>query len=259
MPTFGLGLWKFKKGKQTVDAVKWAYKCGYRLFDTAQGYGNEADLGVALRDLDIDRQEVFLTSKLKITNFGHEKAIMSIEKSLQNLNFEYFDLFLLHWPVKDLREQSWRALEKIYNDGKVRSIGVSNFTEGHLDELLKYAEIRPVVNQVESHPWLTQESLVDKCNSEKIVFQSYSPLAHGKKIKDKKIRKIGQKYSKSVAQVLLKWGLQRGTCIIVKSKTEKRIKENSDIFDFELSTDDMKLLNSFNRNYHTCWDPTRQE
>lgn len=256
MPIFGLGLYAVGDSQKVENVVKWAYQSNYRLFDTAQFYGNE--LGLALKSLNVSRDEVFLTSKVLTSNYGYQATIKTVRKSVERLDMEYFDLFLLHWPVEKKRLESWKALEDLQKEGIIKSIGVSNYMESHLDELLHNSEISPVLNQVECHPWLNQFELLAKCKIHDIVFQAYSPLVKGQRINDPIIVEIAKGYNKTPAQILIRWGLENETSVIPKSGSRERIQENSDVFGFELKKQDMDILNSLNENYHCTWDPTAQ-
>jgi diketogulonate reductase-like aldo/keto reductase len=205
----------------------------------------------------IPRESIVVTTKL--WNSDHGNPERALDTSLRKLKIDYVDLYLIHFPVRQ-RRQSWRALEALQKKGKTRSIGVSNFTTVHLRELLAESETVPAVNQVEFHPYLYQQDLLAFCQAKGIVIEAYSPLTHGERLKDPKLVAIGKKYSssktKSTAQILIRWGLQHGLVVIPKSSNRRRILENADVFDFEISVDDMRLLDSFNENLRTCWDPS---
>ncbi|MHA2100510.1 MAG: aldo/keto reductase [Candidatus Kariarchaeaceae archaeon] len=255
MPYFGLGLYLAGKGQDTINAVKWGYETGYRLFDTAQFYHNEAELGQAINELGIDQSEVFVTTKLWTSNFDYDKALETVNVSYKKLDLEYIDLFLLHYPVSGKRLEAWRALEKIYDEGMVKSIGVSNFTIKHLEELFENSEITPVVNQVEFHPWLYQKDLLNFCNDHDVILQAYSPLVKGERINNSEISEFAKKYDKTNAQILIRWGLEHGLSVIPKSNNRERIKENADLFDFSISEEDIERLNALDEHYHCTWDP----
>ena len=256
IPIFGLGTFQTRSGKETRDAVLYALQSGYRLIDTAAAYGNEEDVGESARKSGIPREEIFITTKLWNTDHGYERALAAFERSLKKLGLSYVDLYLIHWPEGGLRNETWKALEKLLKDSKCRAIGVSNYTIRHLNELLKNSSTVPAVNQVEFHPYLYQKELLKFCNSNKIQLEAYSPLTKGRKLNDPELLKIARKYSKTSAQILIRWVLQKGVVAIPKSSRKERIEENARVFDFEISDEDMKALDSFNQDYRTSWDPT---
>jgi len=255
VPSLGLGVWK-SKPKECYTAVKSALEFGYRHIDTAAIYGNESEVGEAMRDSGIPRSDIFLVTKLWNADQGYDRAQVAIDNSLNKLGFEYVDMYLIHFPVSGKRNDSWRALEKIKESGKTKSIGVSNFMVNHLEELLSNTSIVPAMNQVEFHPFLNDVKLYDYCKSKGIVLEAYSPLAHGKKLEDPKVTLIAKKYGKSNAQILIRWALQKGLVVIPKSVNPSRIAENGDVFDFQISKEDMTEMESWNENFRTCWDPT---
>jgi diketogulonate reductase-like aldo/keto reductase len=259
MPYFGLGLYLAGSGNEPQDAAQWAFDAGYRHFDTAQIYGNEQDLGQALEALAIDRDEVFITTKVWRDNFGYAKTLKSVQESLKKLKLEYVDLFLLHWPVKGLRGESWRALEKVLDEGQARAIGVSNFMIWHLDELLPNCSVVPAVNQVEFSPYLYRKELLEYCIDKGIKLESYSPLTKARKLDDPPLVEIASKYNKTPAQILIRWVLEHDIIVIPKSTNEGRIKENAEVFDFSIKEEDMKVLNSMNIDLVTGWDPSKQD
>lgn len=253
MPYFGLGVWKMKDGDETINAVKKALDTGYRLIDTAQYYRNEASVGEAIRRSGVPREEVFVTSKVEISKFGYEKTIKSVEESIERFGYDYFDLFLLHFPIRKLWKESWRALEELYKDGKVRAIGVSNFAIFQLEELLNEFEVVPAVNQVEFSPYLYRKELHKFCRKSKIQLNGYSPLVQASRLDDPKLVEIAKRYDKTSAQILIKWALQHEVVTIPKSSNPKRIETNANVFDFEISKEDMERLNAFDENYMTSW------
>lgn len=255
MPLFGLGTYQATR-KGTEEAVLYALEIGYRLIDTAQMYGNEREVGNAVRKSGIPREEIFVTTKLNNSNHGYERALSSLETSLELMGLSYIDLFLIHWPVEGLRNESWRALEKLLEEGKCRSIGVSNYTIGHLSELRESSSTMPAVNQVEFSPYLYQKDLLEFCRSNSIQLEGYSPLTKGENLGDTALGAIASKYSKTSPQILLRWALQKEIVTIPKSTNRERLRENADIFDFEISQEDMATLDSFNIDLRTSWDPT---
>jgi diketogulonate reductase-like aldo/keto reductase len=254
IPIIGLGTWTLS-GRGAYDAVLIALDGGYRLIDTAMMYGNERIIGDAVKDSNIPREDIFVTTKVWNSDHGYNKALKAFERSLKKLNMSYVDLYLIHWPVSGLRNETWKALEKIYKDGKARSIGVSNFTISHLKELFETSSTIPVVNQVEFSPFLYQKELMEFCQSNKIVVEAYCPLTRGNKLNDDILKVIGTKHGKSSAQVLLRWGIQHKVIQIPKSGSKKHIMENIDIFDFQLDNDDMAQLDNLNEDFRNVDNP----
>jgi diketogulonate reductase-like aldo/keto reductase len=259
IPRFGLGVYLSKPGKTTYNAVLWALDAGYRHIDTAKEYRNEGDVGKAVKESGIKREEIFVTTKLWNEDQGFEKALKAFDNSLAELGFDYVDLYLIHWPVENKRKDSWMALEKIYSEGRAKSIGVSNYTIKHLKEMESYAEVRPAVNQVEFHPFLFQKNLLDYCTMKGIQVEAYTPLTRGEKLDNPDILAIAEKYSKTPAQIMIKWSLQHDLVVIPKSAHKERIIENSQVFDFEISDTDMEKLDSINEECRIAWDPTNVE
>jgi diketogulonate reductase-like aldo/keto reductase len=278
IPQLGLGVWQSRAGAACETAVLAALEAGYRHIDTASMYGNEESVGAAIRKSGLPREQVFVTTKL--WNSDHGNPERALETSLRQLRMDYVDLYLIHYPVRQ-RMQSWHGLELLRERGKARSIGVSNFTIRHLAELLRETKTIPSVNQVEFHPYLYQRELLDFCRDHGIVLEAYSPLTKGERLKDRKLIAIANHYAstrregansipplslieklsrrsdvKSTAQIMIRWALQHGLVVIPKSANAKRIVENADVFDFEISPADMKALDGFNENLRTCWDPT---
>ena len=256
MPVFGLGVYQAGAGRSTVDAVTWALEAGYRHIDTAAMYANEREVGQAVRASGIPREEIFVTTKLWNSDHGYERALNAFDESIGNLGFEYVDLYLIHWPVENLRHDSWRALEQILKQGRAKAIGVSNYTVSHLEELLGRCETPPAVDQVEFHPFLYQSRLLDYCRSHNIILESYSPLTKGQRLGDKRLVATAAKYGRSVAQIMIRWALQHDLVVIPKSSNKDRIRGNAAVFDFELSGEDMSYLDGLNENHHVTWDPT---
>lgn len=252
MPYLGLGVMNVEG---LVDAIGWAVEAGYRLFDTASIYGNEAEVGEGIRASGIPREDVFVTSKVWNTDQGYESALSALERSLDRLGFEYLDLYLIHWPVAGKYKQTWKALEKLYADGRVRAIGVSNFLRPHLEELLSDAEIRPTVDQLEFHPRLAQQPLLDFCIESGIQYQAWSPLMAGRVVEVEEIRELAERYERTEAQIVLRWSLQKGVATIPKTSHRRRIIENADVFDFELADQDMMLIDSLDEGIRIGPDP----
>ncbi|CAH0344347.1 aldo/keto reductase [Bacillus sp. CECT 9360] len=255
MPWFGLGVYKVEEGQEVVNAVNTAIRHGYRSIDTASFYKNEEGVGKAIKESGISREELFITTKVWNTEQGYETTIDSFEKSLKNLDIDYLDLYLIHWPVKDTYKETWKAMEKLYKDGRVRAIGVSNFHIHHLEDLLADSEITPMVNQVEYHPRLTQTELHEYCKKQHIQLEAWSPLMRGQLLDNPVLKEIGQKYSKSVPQVILRWDLQNGVVTIPKSIKEHRIVDNADIFDFVLTLEEMDKITSLNEDRRVGTNP----
>lgn len=255
MPGFGLGVYKVDDGKVAIESVKAAIQHGYRSIDTASFYDNEVGVGKGIKESGIPREEIFVTSKVWNDDQGYESTLQAFETSMKKLDLGYLDLYLIHWPVKGLYKETWKALEKLYDDGKVRAIGVSNFNINHLETILSDCKIKPVINQVEYHPHLTQVELHEFCKRENIQLEAWSPLKRGALLEEPTISEIAKKYQKSVAQVILRWDLQNGVVTIPKSVTKHRIMENANLFDFTLTDEDMDRMNSLNINDRSGTDP----
>jgi len=251
IPTLGLGTYE-NEGEDVKRAVRAALRKGYRHIDSARYYENEKEVGEAIRESGIPREEIFVTTK--INNSEHDDVESSLKNSLKEFGFEYVDLLLIHWPVKQ-RIETWRTMEKFLKEGKVKSIGVSNFTIDKLKELMDKTEIVPAVNQVEFSPFLYQKELLKFCNENGIVLEAYSPLTRGKRLDDNSLKEIASKYEKSVPQLLIRWCLQKNIVVLPKSKTEERVNENAEVYDFSISDGDMEILDNLNEDYHTCWNP----
>ncbi len=257
MPIFGLGTYLSRSGRETREAVTYALEIGYRLIDTAAMYGNEKDVGEAVKESGVSRQEVFVTTKLWNSDHGYDKTLAAFEESREKLGLDFVDLYLIHWPVEGLRKDSWRALETLLADGKCRAIGVSNYMTWHLDELLQSSSTIPAVNQVEFSPYLHLSDLLEYCRSHQIQLESYSPLTKGHMLMDPKLRELAAGYSKTPAQILIRWALQKEVVVIPKSSRKEKIRENSQVFDLAISDEDMKRLDSFDRDLRTSWDPSK--
>ncbi|MGH7240763.1 MAG: aldo/keto reductase [Candidatus Saccharimonadales bacterium] len=256
IPQVGLGLWKVSEEEfnSSFDA---AVATGYRHFDTAQVYGNEGFLGTAWKRHELQREELFITTKIRVENITVGRAKSSLEGSLERLQTEYVDLLLLHFPVSLMRKKAWKDLEALKAAGKAKSIGVSNYTVKHLEEMKGYASEMPVVNQVELHVFLQQPELVDYCRQHNIQLEAYSPLAHARAGADEPVlQEIAQKHGKTFAQIMLRWCVQSGFVVLPKSVTPSRVKENAEIFNFELDDEDQQQLKGLDRDLRTCWDPT---
>lgn len=248
MPRVGLGVFRMPDGDVTVRAIKAAVEAGYRAIDTAAAYHNEESVGQAIRECGVPREELFITTKVWNSRQGYESTLEAFEESRTKLGLEYVDLYLVHWAVKGKYKDTWRALEKLYADGVVRAIGVSNFEIHHLEDLLADAKVVPVVNQVECHPLLNQLKLQEYCDAKGIRITAWSPLMKGN-LDLPLLQELAAKYGKTPAQIVLRWDLQRGIITIPKSVTPERIRENADIFDFALSDEDMEAINGLNQDH----------
>ncbi len=255
MPYFGLGMFQLRESKEAEEVVTFALEHGYRHIDTASLYGNERSVGKGLLESGIPRKEIFVTSKVWNSDQGYEQTLRAFDDSLKRLGFDYLDLYLIHWPVKGKYKETWKALERIYAEGKVRAIGVSNFLQHHLENLISDCRAIPMVNQMEFHPRLVQQSLIDFCNSHQIQYEAWSPLMQGKIFNISELNIIAKKYDKDIAQLVLRWNLQKGIVTIPKSERKKRILSNSQIFDFEISKEDMEAIGRLDRNERIGADP----
>lgn len=255
MPRVGFGVYKLTDDKALTDQVAAAYQDGYRLFDTAQLYGNEAALGTALKKLNVDRSSYFVTTKIGEANQGYDKTIASAKDSLQKLGLDYVNLLLVHWPLQKPFFDTWRAMEALKKAGLAKSIGVSNYTAAHLALLKTAADEMPVVNQIEIHPTLSQLPMVKYDQDHHIVTQAWSPLGRGADLSNPTIKKVAGEHHKSVAQIILRWELQHGICVIPKSAHPQRIAENAAIEDFQLSSAEMKAIDQQNKFARTGREP----
>ncbi|WP_026678302.1 aldo/keto reductase [Fictibacillus gelatini] len=255
MPWVGLGVYKAEEGEEVIRAVKAAISAGYRSIDTASLYQNEEGVGKAIKECGVPREKLFITTKVWNTDQGYDSTLTAFEESRKKLDLDYVDLYLVHWPVKEKYKETWRALEKLYKDGKVKAIGVSNFQIHHLEDIMADCEIKPMVNQVECHPQLSQKELLAFCKENDIQLEAWRPLLKGEILNDPVLTKIAEQHQKSVAQVTLRWHLQNGIVVIPKSVNENRIKENGDLFDFELSPDEMRQIDALNINKRNGQDP----
>jgi methylglyoxal/glyoxal reductase len=254
MPMLGLGVYNMH-GREAEQAIQNALEIGYRLIDTAAMYGNETEVGNAIKKSGLARGEIFLTSKVNNPDQGYDSTLRAFERSLGNLRTEYIDLYLVHWPIRGKRRETWKALEKIYVDGQVRAIGVANYLIPFLEELGTYANIVPAVNQVEFSPYLFLKELYHFCKKQDIQLQAYSPLVRGKKFEDPKLVSVARKYGKMPAQIILRWDIELGVSPIPKSVNTQRLKENFNVFDFSLSKEDVALIGNFNENLRLVDDP----
>jgi diketogulonate reductase-like aldo/keto reductase len=255
MPYLGLGVYQVNDGKEVINSVNFALEAGYRHIDTASLYGNESGVGKAVKESSIPRSEIFVTSKVWNNDQGYDSTLRAFDKSLRLLGFDYLDLYLVHWPVRGKFKDTWKALEKLYNEKSVKAIGISNFLIHQLEDLLTSAEIKPMVNQVEFHPYLVQQPLIDFCVKNNIQFESWSPLMQGNITKVDLLNNLAEIYQKTTAQVVLRWNLQKGVVTIPKSVHKDRIISNSQLFDFELSEADIKEIDGLDKSYRFGADP----
>lgn len=255
MPYLGLGTWRSRDGREVINSVHWALEAGYRHIDTAAIYQNETGIGEAIRSGGVARQDIFLVSKVWNGDQGYASTLKAFDTSLQQLGTDYLDLYLIHWPVKGKYRETWRALEQLYADGRVRAIGVSNFLKHHLEDLMAAADIVPMVNQVEFHPRLQQASLMEFCKTHNIRYEAWSPLMQGRVTELKSLRSIAEKYGKTFAQVVLRWNLQKGIVTIPKSVHPERIRQNAELFDFSLAPEDIKEIDGLDNGIRVGPDP----
>lgn len=250
IPCIGFGTWQTPDGETAINSVKAALKAGYRHIDTAACYGNEASVGQAIKESGVPREEIFVTSKVWNTERGYEKTLAAFETTMAKLDLDYVDLYLIHWPAaanqfenwKEINAQTWRALEELYIKGKVKAIGVSNFLPHHLEALLEGAKVVPMVNQIEYHPGFMQAESVAFCKAHNILVEAWSPLGTGNVLNNETLIMMAQKYSKTVAQICIRWVLQHEILPLPKSITESRIIENTEVFDFEIKEEDMAII-----------------
>ena len=250
MPCVGYGTWQTPDGEVARNSVRAAIEAGYRHIDTAAGYGNEASVGAAIKESGVARDQLFVTTKHWVADRGYEKTIAACEKSLQNLGMDYMDLYLIHWPAvakvasnwEEINADTWRGFEKLYKDGKIRAIGVSNFLPNHMDSLIANSTVKPMVNQIEFHPGYTQMDNVRYCQEEGMLVQAWSPLGSGAVLKDPLLAEIAAKYGKSVAQLCIRFALQQDVVALPKSTNPQRIASNMDVFDFQITDEDMAAI-----------------
>jgi diketogulonate reductase-like aldo/keto reductase len=255
MPWLGFGVYKINDGQEVEEAVKSALETGYRCIDTASVYKNERGVGKAIRESGIPREEIFLITKVWNDDLRAKRTMAAFEESLERLENEYVDLYLIHWPVKDCYLEAWQVMEEIYQSGCTKAIGVSNFTIHHIEDILQDSEIVPTVNQVEFHPLLIQSELLQFCQSHNIRVQARNPLMQGQIITNQTVQKLAKKYQRTPAQIVLRWDLQHEVLTIPKSVHTNRIAENAQIFDFKISQEDMKMLDELDEGKRVGSDP----
>ncbi len=256
MPRFGLGVFRTEVGSETENAVQWALEAGYRAIDTAAAYGNEAEVGKSVRTSSIPREEIFVTSKVATGDLSYEKTKAAFERSLNKLGLDYIDLYLIHWPVNDW-QGAWRALVEIHKAGGLKAIGVSNFLQHHLEELIAVSGVVPAANQIEYHPYLQQPDLIAFCHQHKIAVTAWAPIMKGRVMDVPTLIEIGEKYGKSPVHVTLRWMLQTDIITIPKSARQERILSNADVFDFELSAEEIAAIHALDKNERIGPHPDR--
>lgn len=257
IPQLGLGVYKVADD-DAAKLVSHAIQHGYRLIDTASMYENERGVGQGVLNSGVPREEIFVTTKFWVDDLGYENTLAAFEMSRKQLGLDYVDLYLIHWPAPKrglLYVESWRAMEKLKQEGLIRSIGVSNFHANHIEEILKASDEVPTINQIEMHPWLTQENVLQFDSSHGIVTQAWSPLARGKILGNELLDSIAARHGKSPAQIVIRWHIQRGVGVIPKSNSPERIIENMNVFDFSLTDDEVAQISALNTNTRTGVDP----
>ena len=261
MPMLGLGTFRVENDDTCKEAVKHAIESGYRSIDTAKVYGNEEQVGQGIKEglesTGLNREDIFVTSKLFFEDFGRKNVAQAYETSIQKLGLDYLDLYLVHWPGTNeaIMIDTWKGMEDLYKDNKVKNIGVSNFNPDHFEALLAQVSIKPVINQVEFHPYFTQEKLRKYLEAQNIYMESWSPFMNAQILNDETLNEIGKEVNKSAAQVIIKWNMQHNVVVIPKSVTSSRIEENIDVFDFELSEEQMKRIDDLNKDQRIGPDP----
>lgn len=256
MPSLGYGVFMVEEGEAVYNGVLEALKSGYRLIDTAAAYGNEEGVGRAIKDSGLRRDEVFITTKVQNKDQGFDKTLEAFQTSLEKLGTDYIDLYLIHWPGKDLYVETYKAMEKLYKEGKVRAIGVCNFHIPHLQNLMMACEVKPAIDQIELHPLMNQKEIREFCKLMDIQVEAWGPLMQSKgDLAASVFQELSDKYQKTSAQIILRWHHQNGVIVIPKSVTPSRIKDNINIFDFELAPEDMEKINAYNQDKRLSSDP----
>lgn len=257
MPRFGLGVYKMTDKEAATEAMTTAIEAGYKAIDTATIYDNEVEVGEAVRNSSVKREDLFITSKVWNTDQGYDETLRAFEASLKRLGFDYLDLYLTHWAIEGKYIDTYRAIQRLYDEKLVRSIGVSNHQQHHLEKILATANTKPMVNQIELHPQLTQEPLREYCAANNIAITSWSPLARGRLLDDQVLAKIAATHGKTIAQIVIRWHLQSDLIVIPKSVTPSRIKENAQVFDFSLTQEEMKMIDGLNQDWRSGTHPDK--
>lgn len=255
MPRFGLGVYKMTDKEEAVNAMIAAIDAGYKAIDTATVYENEREVGEAVRNSKVKREDLFITSKVWNTDQGYDGTLRAFEASLERLGFDYLDLYLTHWAVPGKYEDTYRAIQRLYDEKLVRAIGVSNHHQHHLERILAKSNTKPMVNQIELHPQLTQEPLRAFCAEQEIAVTSWSPLARGRLLEEPVLSEIAAGHNKTIAQVIIRWHLQQDLIVIPKSVTPSRIVENADVYDFSLKAEEVQAIDSLNQDWRTGTNP----
>ena len=255
IPRLGLGTYNITRKKDVDRAIHSALEAGYRLIDTAAAYYNEREIGEAIKSSTVTREEIFITTKLDNSDHGYKSTFRAFEQSLSRLDTDYVDLYLIHWPISRRRNESWKAMEELLEKGKCKAIGVSNYMINHLEDLKKNSSVLPAVNQIEFNPFVFEREVKEYCQNLGVAVEAYTPIARGRKFKHQDIKRLSDKYGKTEAQVMLRWGIQHNVIVIPKSSSPERIKENADIFDFNISDEDMGVLNSLDESLRYSPDP----
>ena len=255
MPYLGLGVYKANDGQEVISSIHHAFDAGYRLVDTASFYKNEEGVGKAIKSSKLSREDIFVTTKLWLEDQGKASTREAFETSLQKLNLDYLNLYLIHWPVPEKYLESWQVMQELYEEGKVKAIGVCNCMPHHLKAIKKLGGVQPMLLQNEFHPRLIQQEIMDYCNENNIQYQAWSPLMRGRIFNNDSLERIGEKYGKSIAQVVIRWDLQKGVATIPKSTHKDRIYENADVFDFKLNDEDIQLIDNLNTGERTGMHP----
>ena len=251
IPQPGFGTFMTKDGEEAIQAVKWAVETGYRHIDTAAIYNNEKGVGEGIRQCGVSREELFVTSKVWNSERGYDKTLKAFDKTMDDLGLDYLDLYLIHWPANErqfgkkaskLNQETWRAMEKLYEEGRIKAIGVSNFMPHHIERLMEKATVKPAVNQIEFHPGLLQKECVEFCKEQEITVEAWSPLGRGELIFDELLMGLAEKYGSTVAQLIIRWVMQHDIVPLVKSTKQSRIEENFQVFDFGISSEDMQRI-----------------
>ena len=255
IPRLGLGTYNITRKKDVDRAIHSALEAGYRLIDTAAAYYNEREIGEAIKSSTVTREEIFITTKLDNSDHGYKSTFRAFEQSLSRLDTDYVDLYLIHWPISRRRNESWKAMEELLEKGKCKAIGVSNYMINHLEDLKKNSSVLPAVNQIEFNPFVFEREVKEYCQNLGVAVEAYTPIARGRKFKHEDIKRLSDKYGKTEAQVMLRWGIQHNVSVIPKSSSPERIKENADIFNFNISDEDMGVMNSLDEDLRYSPDP----